>query len=282
MSNTKKFFVISVILCVVSAVLFSGSLAMYLKARSLSEKAEATRPTTVTASTEAAATTDETSATAAPTEQQEPSEAATAAVISAPEGMIGLLAEVGSSVDSLREAGCTQLVTVDAYGSSAQINYYSLENNVWTEDESLSCSGYVGSNGVTTDMHEGGHATPWGLYGIGEAFYLYSKPATGLNTFEITNDTYWVDDPDSKYYNQRVVGTADMDWKSAEHMASISSYEYGFVINYNLAAEYNKGSAIFFHISSVPTAGCIGTDVDHVMGYLEKLDAARNPQILIV
>ena len=77
-------------------------------------------------------------------------------------------------------------------------------------------------------------------------------------------------------------GTAEKDWNSAEHMIDYDVYRYGFVIDYNTAAAYNAGSAIFFHISSNPTAGCIGTDESFVLGYLAKLDASANPFILIV
>jgi L,D-peptidoglycan transpeptidase YkuD (ErfK/YbiS/YcfS/YnhG family) len=47
-------------------------------------------------------------------------------------------------------------------------------------------------------------------------------------------------------------------------------------------AVYNAGSAIFFHISYTPTAGCIGTDRDSVLKYLSKLQSSSNPYILIV
>ncbi|MBQ3265354.1 MAG: hypothetical protein IJH07_06200 [Ruminococcus sp.] len=219
--------------------------------------------------------------TEAPTEA--PTEPPTEAPPAAPGDMTDILAQNGNSLDDLSSLGCSQLVTVSSYGSSAAIRYYELEdNNTWTEDESLRCSGYVGRNGVTADMHEGGYASPMGLYHIGDAFYIYSQPDTGLSSFQVTADTYWVDDPDSAYYNQRVEGTANKDWSSAEHMIDIPQYEYGFVIDYNTEAVYNAGSAIFFHISYGGTAGCVGTDRDHVLSYLSKLDASRNPYIIIV
>lgn len=204
------------------------------------------------------------------------------AELTAPGKMTELLAQGGSSLQQLSEIGCRQLVTVSSSGSSAEISYFSFADNTWIADDALTCNGFVGRNGVTSDMHEGGYASPFGLYHIGDAFYINDQPSTGLNSFQITSDTYWVDDPDSSHYNQRMEGTAERDWNSAEHMIDIDGYRYGFVIDYNTAAEYAKGSAIFFHISYVPSAGCVGTDESSVLAYLSKLDASANPYILIV
>lgn len=204
------------------------------------------------------------------------------APLTAPDEMNAVLERGGYTLQTISDIGCTQLVTVSSSGSSADIRFFSLENNEWVCDDSLSCTGFVGRNGVTADMHEGGNASPFGLYHIGDAFYFYDQPSTGLNTFQVTNDTYWVDDPDSSHYNQHMEGTAEKDWNSAEHMIDYNVYRYGFVIDYNTAAVYNAGSAIFFHISANPTAGCIGTDEASVLAYLAKLDASANPFILIV
>lgn len=203
--------------------------------------------------------------------------------VQAPDYMVNLLAQNNNSIESLADIGCEQFVTVSSNGSTAHIDFFECNGNNWALDESLSCDGFVGANGVTTDMHEGGYASPKGLYPIGDAFYIYNKPETGLSTFEVTNDTYWVDDPDSKYYNKKVEGTSDKDWNSAEHMIDYTTaYEYGFVIDYNPDAVYNAGSAIFFHISYSSTAGCVGTDKGMVLQYLAKLDSTKNPYILIV
>ncbi len=202
--------------------------------------------------------------------------------ITVPDELNEILFQNGITVQQLNETGCSQLVTVVSSESSAKIDYYCLVDYTWIKDEEMSCSGYVGSNGVSSEKHEGDYSTPAGLYSIGEAFYIYSVPETGLNTFEVTEDTYWVDDPNSVFYNQRVEGTSGKDWTSAEHMIDYQkAYEYGYVINYNTEGEYNAGSAVFFHVSSGSTAGCVGTDRDMVLKYLAKLDSEYNPYILI-
>ena len=288
----KKTVVIIALVCL-AIILTSTAITLYVvmnkkKPQSAATKDEAIPTTTVTATAPQNTATDATTETSpdpsteAITETSVDSATQAPAALSAPDTMTEILAQGGSSLQQLSDIGCTQLVTVSSSGSSAQLRFFSCENNTWTEDETLSCSGFVGRNGVTSDMHEGGNASPFGLYHIGDAFYINDQPATGLNSFRITSDTYWVDDPDSSHYNQHMEGTAEKDWNSAEHKIDISGYRYGFVIDYNTAAAYGKGSAIFFHISSGPTAGCVGTDESSVLAYLAKLNASANPFIMIV
>lgn len=282
--NKKKIIIGIIVAVLVSAIVVA--MILFLP-KILNSKTETSSTKTTETITEKA-TVDETksNSTNNATEKETESESeATEAepTIQAPDNMVNLLAQNDNSLESLSEIGCQQFVTVSSNGSSAHINFYELNENMWVLDDTLSCDGFVGANGVTTDMHEGGYASPKGLYPIGDAFYIYNKPETNLSTFEVTNDTYWVDDPDSKYYNKRVEGTADKDWNSAEHMIDYSAaYEYGFVIDYNPDAVYNAGSAIFFHISYSSTAGCVGTDKNMVLQYLAKLDSTKNPYILIV
>ena len=219
--------------------------------------------------------------TEAPTEA--PTQAPTEPEAVVPEKLAAMLKSSGYTVEDLAARECTQLITVESSGNTCRLRYYHYENDQWICNEALSCSGYVGRNGVTANKREGDGKTPAGLYGVGDAFYIYSAPDTGLEMFKITEDTYWVDDPDSKYYNQHVEGTADKDWDSAEHMIGYNpAYVYGFVINYNMEQVYNLGSAIFFHISTGGgTAGCVSTAESYVLQYLALLDKECNPQILI-
>ena len=204
-----------------------------------------------------------------------------AAPAAVPESLQNALANSGYTAETLAEKGVGQLVVVISQGSAARISLYENTGAGWTEDAALNCSGFIGAQGAVTEMSEQVSGTPVGLYSIGEAFYQYNQPVTGLNTFAITEDTYWVDDPDSAYYNRRVIGAENRDWNSAEHMMDIEGYKYGFVIDYNTAAEYNKGSAIFFHIGYTPTQGCVAASEDMVLAYLAKLSADRNPYILV-
>ena len=237
-------------------------------------------PSTVSAETEV--TTQEVTTFAEETTEYESIPEKQAGQSEIPQELHTLLSMGNCNSDTLDAVNTNQLIVVNSGGTTANISFYEKTNEKWAKDENLTCTGFVGSEGTVTYMSEQVSGTPKGFYSIGSAFYQYNAPYTGLNTFKITNDTYWIDDPDSKFYNQRVEGVAYKDWKSAEHMMSIPNYKYGFVINYNTPAEYNKGSAIFFHIGSNPTNGCVAASENMVLAYLAKLNVGENPYILII
>lgn len=202
--------------------------------------------------------------------------------ITAPDDLLAVLTQNNIALQDLEFLGCTQLVTVIADGTSAQIDLYVLENYRWQQQEALHGAGHVGKNGTTAEKREGDKATPKGLYPITEAFYIQDAPQTGLPLFQITEDTYWVDDPASKYYNKRVEGVADQDWSSAEQMMRYTEeYAYGFVVGYNTEGIPGAGSAIFMHVSDRYTAGCIAADKDFVLQCLAVLSGEKVPYILI-
>lgn len=211
-----------------------------------------------------------------------PQEFSQTAEESAPAELEELLALGGFNRETLRETGTEQLVVVSSEGTSAELSFFEKTGGKWQAADELHCSGFVGIEGAVTEISEQVSGTPKGLYPIGQAFYQNEAPETGLNSFPITAETYWVDDPDSAFYNQKVEGTAEMDWNSAERMADIAGYRYGFVIRYNMPAEYNKGSAIFFHIGYAPTQGCVAVSEEMVLAYLARLNAGSNPYILII
>ena len=193
-----------------------------------------------------------------------------------------LLDAGGIRYEELAQNNCSQLITVVADGTNAQIGFYGCEEGVWEERTELACQGRVGRGGVSAEKQEGDGCTPIGLYGIGSAFYITDLPDTKLDMFQITDDTYWIDDPNSAFYNQKVEGTQNKDWDSAEYMISYGVYRYGFVVEYNLQAVKGAGSAIFFHVGNTPTAGCIATEENMVLAYLKELDKEKNPCILIL
>lgn len=194
-----------------------------------------------------------------------------------------ILAKSGYTYDDLAQKGCTQLITVQAVGSNAQICLFWLDGEQWKEKTNLSASGFVGRNGVSSAKKEGDGCTPAGLYSISTGFYIASAPETGLELFKITDQTYWVDDPNSAYYNQRVEGTENQDWNSAEKMGKYKTdYKYGFVVDYNTDCVPGAGSAIFFHVGGVKaSSGCITVKEKLVLQYLSFLDADCSPHILI-
>ena len=205
-----------------------------------------------------------------------------------PQELLNSLAGSELTLQSLEEKNCSQLITVNSSGNQANISLFDKDNNgLWKNDE-VDTYGFVGTKGVSADSYEGSYHTPKGFFPVGQAFYIDTLPETNLEIFQITDKTYWVDDPNSEYYNQKIEGYIDGGWNSAEHMIDYyNSYRYGFVINFNMGEDkwldngVGKGSAIFFHISYSPTAGCVGVSEDMMTAYLKILDKSKNPFILI-
>ncbi len=185
------------------------------------------------------------------------------------------------SEEALEKSECQQLIIVDASGDSRTVRFFELEKNEWCENSECEGSVLIGKNGVSKKKTEGDGCTPLGFYKIGSAFYINEKPDTKLDSFQITEDSYWVDDPDSVFYNKYVVGTENKDWNSAERMIEYNGYRYGFVVDYNVECNPGEGSAIFFHIGSNPTAGCVATNEELILKYLSLLDENKNPYVLI-
>ncbi len=193
------------------------------------------------------------------------------------------LSVAGLSKEALAERSVRQLLVVISNGDQAEVSMYEFDGYHW-QDLELTYQGFVGKHGVSREAHEGARMTPFGLYPVGEAFYFNEKPVTGLDSFMVTPDTYWVDDPASQFYNMHREGTTDQDWNSAEHMIDYPyQYEYGFVIKYNMDPIVpGKGSAIFFHINDKCTAGCVAISRVECLAYLKALDKNKKPYILMV
>ncbi len=193
------------------------------------------------------------------------------------------LTKNGLTGDDLTSRNCRQLMVVKGEGNRATLSFYENREGVWVENTALAGDGFLGKNGLTQVKAEGDKCTPTGLYPIGDCFYQTEQPPqTGLNSFPLKEGSYWVDDPDSMYYNAYVEGDENKDWNSAERMWEIPGYEYGFVIGYNASRTKGAGSAIFFHIGENYTAGCVATNKKLVLSYLEVLDKQQNPYILMI
>lgn len=198
--------------------------------------------------------------------------------------LASFLKNANISEETLEKKGAKQLIVVNSKGIKADVTFFEKQNSGWKQETGLTCKGFVGRNGTTSSPSEGKAATPKGLYSIGDAFYQQKLPQTHLNTFPITDKTYWVDDPNSKYYNTKYVGDLPSS-VHAERMWEIKpQYKYGFVINYNMSPIVKgKGSAIFFHVSvNSATGGCVAVGENMVCNYLKKLDKSKKPYILII
>ena len=115
---------------------------------------------------------------------------------------------------------------------------------------------YIGKNGLTENKQEGDLKTPIGTFDIGIKMSI--KPHK--NCLNITKNHYWIDDINSKYYNQLVdIKNTKKDWNSAEHLIDYKkTYQYLIEIKTNPNNIPGKGSAIFLHCKTKKyTHGCI-------------------------
>lgn len=160
----------------------------------------------------------------------------------------------------------------------------------------------IGKNGVSNHTYEGSVTTPLGQFNLGIAFgthdlnisYPYIK--TSVNH-------YWVDDSNSKYYNNLVslnepintfdypyiINSNQKEFSSAEHLIDYpKQYEYAVYIEYNVDGEkyedgVGKGSAIFLHCLGDKgyTGGCVAIPKEDMLFILNFLDRNKHPQIII-
>lgn len=194
-----------------------------------------------------------------------------------PDSKPGNVADGLKTIDSNRQL---ILVTSNGYGtSSAKIQTFEKNSNgKW--NQVMSVNGHIGKNGFAASKKEGDGKTPVGKYSIGTGFGQNGNPGTKLSFKDITSDDIWVDDSESKFYNtwqskKNIAG----QYKSAENM-NHRLYTNGFVINYNTQGTPYKGSAIFFHVGSGHTLGCVATPESNVKSIMKWIDPAKNPVII--
>ena len=161
------------------------------------------------------------------------------------------------------------------------------ENGYWWniigDGEPITDEAYIGENGSGFMPERDSKVTPGGIFYAGAGFYISDKPDTTYDMFQITEDTYWVTDPDSQYYNQRVEGTENKDWTKADHMiTSEKSYKYGLTTNYNtFSPDSSLASAIFIHCGSTPTEGSIAVPENVMKTILEWCDDKSTIDIFV-
>ena len=160
----------------------------------------------------------------------------------------------------------------------------------------------IGKNGISDYTYEGSMTTPLGLFNLGIAFGIHD-----LNIdypyIKINKNMYWVDDTNSKYYNNLIslnenintfnypyiINTDKKQFLSAEHLIDYpKQYEYAIYIDYNVNGEkyengIGKGSAIFLHCLGDKgyTGGCVAIPKEEMLFILKFLNRNKNPKILI-
>ena len=196
-----------------------------------------------------------------------------------------LLSRVMAELDrELSDLPYDQLVLVRADGAGGRLYAYDKgADGLWQKALSFSC--HVGEKGVSSGKREGDKRTPAGIFRLGFAFGTEESPNPDYPYRGITAESFFVDDPDSRFYNQWVEGEADRDWSSAETLAnSPTAYALAVLVEYNYGAETEpgKGSAIFLHVGDEPTSGCIALKKADLTALVQWLREEADPHIVIV
>lgn len=169
----------------------------------------------------------------------------------------------------------SQLIIVAVSKEEAVLSFYEKnEEGKWIEI--LSTPAVIGKNGIGKTK-EGDMKTPVGEFHFTKAFGILESPEMKIDYIQVDENHYWVDDANSKYYNQFVtIKDVEPDWTSAEHIC-----EYGELYHYVLATNYNEegvaglGSAVFLHCTSEKTkytAGCVAISEEDMLQIMKRVE----------
>lgn len=190
------------------------------------------------------------------------------------------VAPLGIDIEKLEAAQDTdQLVLVVGTGmgsSRVMVAYLTKDQDgIWTEQ--FCVDGFCGYNGMAVDKKEGDRRTPIGTYQFVTNFGILPDPGSVLPYKQVDEFDFWVDDSESRYYNQ-MVSTKNVvpDWNSAEPLAEVKPhYNYALALNYNTQERISgKGSAIFLHALhpwKTWTEGCISIPEENVKLLVQQI-----------
>ncbi|MEV8566656.1 L,D-transpeptidase family protein [Streptomyces sp. NPDC051322] len=184
----------------------------------------------------------------------------------------------------------TQLITVKANGSYATVTAWSKGPSGWKAQFSTA-SARVGSNGVTngSTRRQGTYTTPTGTYTLTEGFGVQAG-GTAMPYKVVGSDDWWVEDPESKYYNSMHSASGgdfpltESGDRGSEHLVNYpTQYAKALVINFNRwPATPGRGAGIFLHVNgNGATAGCVSVPratMDRIMGWVTP---GHHPRIAI-
>nr|WP_255622340.1 L,D-transpeptidase family protein [Tessaracoccus sp. OS52] len=136
-------------------------------------------------------------------------------------------------------------------------------------------TGRIGARGTApaADRQQDTLTTPVGEFTVHDAFGSDPNPGTALAWRDVGQDSYWVLDNFSAYYNQWREGRlGGFDRSESEHLITYDpEYDLAAVIDYNRSpAVKGKGGAIFLHVhGSGATAGCVSISKENMRTWLQ-------------
>lgn len=171
------------------------------------------------------------------------------------------------------------LIIIDTKENPIKLSVVRPANSKTNNEVIFVTDALIGRNGTTYTKKEGDGKTPLGIFELGIVFGKHHRKDIVLDEsmkyVKINNNLYWVDDINSKYYNQLVdITKVNAHWNSAEHLIEyIIQYEYAIEIKTNPKNIPGNGSAIFIHCSNgKETAGCIAIEKEKMIELLSKID----------
>ncbi len=136
---------------------------------------------------------------------------------------------------------------------------------------------------------EGDGCSPAGVFTLCYAIGL--DPQNKLPDLKIpyqmlTDDKWFIDDPNSIYYNELVnIDTlARPDWQSGVQLAKYrTQFRVGIYVGHNLDKKPGAGSGIFLHVWKSPdrgTAGCTAMQEKKLWEILHWIDSRKSPLLI--
>lgn len=140
----------------------------------------------------------------------------------------------------------------------------------------------IGRNGMGK-TREGDGKTPEGVFELGSAFGQGGAPEGSNWPWRETSETdVWVEDSNSKYYNQYVdSASVERDWGNFEKLL-ITKYRTAIEVKYNSDNIPGLGSAIFLHVwgnANDTTGGCTSMEETTIRTLLKWLRPEAAPRL---
>ncbi|TGL57552.1 L,D-transpeptidase catalytic domain protein [Leptospira ognonensis] len=145
----------------------------------------------------------------------------------------------------------------------------------------------LGSAGILsqTDKREGDGGTPDGTYPLERSFGYREDPSYKISYRKLTRKDIWVDDPNSKYYNQFLPRKRGKI-KGKSVFSNPEIYRLFLVIEHNTKTTIpGHGSMLFIHSWSdleKPTFGCLGLKMEDLEWLMRWLDPEKLPTLMIL
>lgn len=139
---------------------------------------------------------------------------------------------------------------------------------------------FVGSKGIGKP-EDNVHRTPEGTFAFGKAFGRLDNPGTKMPYTKVDNQDWWDGNMASPTYN-RMVRQPNSPGEGSENLYDMGpAYDYAVQMVHNPTNTPGNASAIFLHVGSEPTWGCVAIPLAAMKQVLEWLDPAKNPKISV-